>query len=174
MRRLRFLIAIPAIAGLTIMGAAGASAAPAHQAAHARVITATSSGADPWVFYNPNGLYICGDTHNGDLKGCTEASGTPYIEYDESSPPGWWVYSANDLCWDSPGASGDHIAMESCPSDDSDEWFYLTKPVNGGYSELKSWSGQCVWGAGDGNTIYLHACRPGNHRDDWYKVESVS
>lgn len=171
MRRLRFLAAISAIAGLAIMGATGASADPAHQAAHTRTMVAPST-ADPWEFNNPNGLYIAGAVHNSALFGDT-AGATAYVEYDSSSPPGWWVYSAQGLCWNSAGASGDHITMESCPSDDIDEWFHLTSPVNGPYGLLETWSGLCVWGAGNGNSLYLHACEPGNHRDDWYKA-SVS
>jgi hypothetical protein len=117
MRRLRFLIAIPAIAGLAIMGATGASAAPAHQAAHARTMTATSSGADPKI-ENENGLWIDGSTHNTDLIGTTDPHAATSYTITYSGKPGLYIYSVDGLCWNSLGAAGGQIAPESCPSGD--------------------------------------------------------
>jgi hypothetical protein len=174
MRRLRLLIAIPAVAGLAIIGATGASAAaaPAHHAAHPRATTATSSGADPWYFENENGLYIDGITHNEPIYG-NDAGPTDYIEYNESSPAPYWVYSANGLCWDTTGANDARISMESCPADDSDEWFNLTLE-NGDYGFLQTWSGNgglCIQGDGNENVLYLAACNINHPRDLWEKVE---
>jgi hypothetical protein len=175
MRRLRFLIAIPAIAGLAIMGATGASAAPAHQVAHARAMTATSSGADPWTFENANGLYIAGLNHGSDLFGDT-SSGTVYEEYPQSEAPGFYAYSpANGLCWNTLGAAGDQIGIDSCPANDYHEWFTGATPIDGKYGYLETatstgaLSGLCIWGAGNGKTLFLKACAIAN-RDLWYKA----
>jgi hypothetical protein len=168
-RGLRFLVAIPAIAGLAIMGAAGASAAPAHQAAHARMMTVTPSTADPYTFENANGLWIVGSVHGLNLVGST-VSGTAYVQYPQPDAPGYYAYSINDLCWNTLGGSGDPVGMDSCPSGDSNEWF-LTPPT-GGFGYIETWSGLCIWGAGNGKTLFLKACSGSNNRDLWYKESS--
>jgi hypothetical protein len=170
MRSLRFLIAIPAIAGLALMGATGASAAPVRQAAvHAPTATGTPRTTDPYEFENPNGLWIVGGTHNAGLTGST-SGGSAYVQYD-SPATGYYVYSLNDLCWETSGASGADITMESCPSDDANEWF-ATPLENGDYGYLESGvgSGLCIWGAGNGKTVFLKACSPTNDRDIWPKI----
>jgi hypothetical protein len=168
MRRLRFLIAIPAIAGLAIMGASGASAAPAHQAAHARVMTATSSGADPLVFENENFLYIEGSANGSYLTGTTDAAhATEYHYYPQPDAPGYYAYApANGLCWNTYGDQGDNIQIVGCQANDGLQWFTSSAD---NHLMLSPWThpDECIWGAGNGKTVYLHTCSSTNPRDLW-------
>jgi hypothetical protein len=168
MRRLRFLIAIPAIAGLAIMGATGASAAPVHQAAHARTMTAASSGADPLEFVNGNGLWIEGGPHGSDLKGTTDPDdATAYHYYPQSAAPGYYAYApTNGLCWNTLAAAGDEIGIDSCPANDTNEWF--TSPDDN-YEMIAVYNdpSNCVWGAGNGKTLVIEPCSSTNERDLW-------
>jgi hypothetical protein len=166
MRGRRCLIAIPGIAGLVFMGAAAASAAPAHQAA-ARTVTAST--ADPYEFQNENALWIVGSTHGEDLTGSDGTSGTPYVQYSHGG--GWYTYSDDDLCWNTGGVVGDEIAMDSCPSGDHNEWF-ANVPVTGDIVELQTYDGLCIWGAGNGRTLVLEACSASNNRDLWIKYST--
>jgi hypothetical protein len=173
MRRLRSLIAIPAIAGLAIMGATGASAAaaPVHQAAHARTVTAASSGADPWEFENANNLWICsGGTHESQLEGCgAPGSVDEYTIYPQSGAgAGYYVVKQGGFCWDTPGAAGDEIALESCPANDPNEWFALVPSGESGFMWLYG-TDLCVWGAGVGKTVFLKTCGASN-RDTWESI----
>ena len=172
MRRLRFLIAIPAIAGLTIIGATGASAAPVHQAAHARAMTATSSGADPWEFENANNLWICsGGTHESPLTGCPAPGPVDeYTIYPQSGAgAGYYVIKQGGFCWDSPDAAGDSISLESCPANDTDEWWAIPASGESGFMWPYNGADLCVWGAGDGKTVFLKTCGA-NNRDDWESI----
>jgi hypothetical protein len=176
MRRLRFLVAIPAIAVLAIMGATGASAATVHQAAHARTVAATSSGADPWEFENLNQLFICSaGTHEALLMGCTgRGSVELYTIYPQSGAgAGYYVIKQGGFCWDSPDQSGDNIALESCPANDPDEWWAI--PSSGSTAGILPYGDDdlCVWGAGAGNTVYLHTCAVSN-RDAWESIYFAS
>jgi hypothetical protein len=172
MRRLRFLIAIPAIAALAIMGATGASAAaaPAHQAAHARAVTAASSGADPWVWENGNGLFIYGTAHNEPLSGDT-SGGTTYTISPQEVINGVHWYTIHPLgntglCWDSLGFAGDTISPESCPANDAQEWFAI--PSSGTTGFIFAWGGtECITGEGNGNALKLEGCATYTNRQYW-------
>jgi hypothetical protein len=170
MRVRRCLIAIPAIAGLLIMGAAGASAAPAHRAAHARMMTVTPSTADPWQFENANDLWIVGGTHGEDLTGTTSSeSASAYDQYGQGG--GWYTYSLNKLCWNTLGGAGDGIGMDSCPSGDTNEWFATPTQNGGPYVWLENADqGLCIWGAGNGKALVLEPCSDTNNRDLWLKL----
>jgi hypothetical protein len=175
MRRLRFLIAIPAIAGLAIMGATGASAAPVHQAAHARTMTATSGGADPWEFENANNLWICsGGTHESQLEGC----GAPgpvdeYTIYPQSGAgAGYYAISQGGFCWDTIAKAGESISLESCPANDTNEWFMIPPGGEGGFITLYG-TDLCIWGAGVGKTLFLKTCGASN-RDAWASIHVSS
>jgi hypothetical protein len=177
MRRLRFLIAIPAIAALAIMGATGASAAaaPAHQAARARALTAASSGADPWVWENGNGLFIYGTAHNEPLTGDT-SGGTTYTISPQVVVNGVHFYSIHPLgntglCWDTLALAGDTISPESCPANDDNEWFSIPSSGTTGYIQTyltpPSGYSQCVTGEGNGNALKLENCGTYTNRQYW-------
>jgi hypothetical protein len=169
MRGRRCLIAIPAIAGLVIMGAAGASAAPAHQTAHARMMTITPSTADPYEFENKNDLWILGGTHGKDLMGST-SGGSAYVQYSQGD--GFYTYSLNDFCWNTLGEAGDAIGMDSCPSGDENEWFETLQESGSYVYIVNEVDSLCIWGAGNGKALFLQACSF-NNRDIWDK-KSVS
>jgi hypothetical protein len=171
--RLRSLVTAAAVTALPLMlGGVAASASPTVPAAPPRTAPVTravqAAPADPYEFGNVNGLRIVGDTHGENLIGRNDVShGTPYVQYSKGH--GWYTYSANNLCWNTLGGSGDPIGMDSCPSGDTNEWF-ATPPVDGGaYVYLKNWHGLCIWGAGNGKTLFLKACSPTNNRDLWLK-----
>jgi hypothetical protein len=175
MGRLRFLIAIPAIAALAIMGATGASAAPVHQAAHARAMTATSSGADPWEWENENGLWITGTEHGEPLVGST-SGGNSYTIYPQILYADVYYYSicagtcSSALCWNTIVTPGEAVGIDSCPAGDENEWFAIPASGTTGYIRtfLAGPSGLtlCVTGEGSGNALQLETCT-GSNRQLW-------
>jgi hypothetical protein len=167
----RLLLAIPAIAGLAIMGATGASAAPVHQAAHARALTATSRGADPWEWENGNGLWITGSVHGEPLVG-SDSGGYPYMIYPQSTAKGWYAISPGaGLCWNTVPTDNETITIDSCPANDENEFFYI--PSNGQtdwiiyYLLAPNGKELCVTGEGNGADLRLEYCGAYTNRQDW-------
>jgi hypothetical protein len=173
----RLLLAIPAIAGLAIMGATGASAAPVHQAAHARAMTATSGGADPLEFVNGNGLWITGSAHGQDLKGTTSAADAQAYHYYPQSGAGVGydaLAPSNGLCWNTIALAGDAIGIDSCPANDTNEWFAIPPSGTRGYIYTYNNQDLCVTGEGDGNALKLENCGAYTNRQYWTTVNVSS
>jgi hypothetical protein len=155
-----------AVHGLPVVGA---GAAPAHQAAHARMMTVTPSTSDPYQFENENALWIVGNYHGEDLTGIDASNGDEYDQYSQGG--GWYTYSLNDFCWNTLGEAGDAVAMDSCPSGDTNEWFEDASIKNSGYVELVSYVHDlCIWGAGNEKALVLETCSATNARDLWDKI----
>jgi len=170
----RLLLAIPAIAGLAIMGATGASAAPVHQAAHARSVTATSRGADPWEWENGNGLWIAGTAHGQPLTGDDLSSGAGIYEiYPQVVINGvhWYAISPSaGLCWNTIAESGETITIDSCPANDTNEWFAIPSSGTSGYIYTYNNQDLCVTGEGNGNALKLVSCGTYTNRQYWLTI----
>jgi hypothetical protein len=168
--RLRLLAAAAAVTALPLMlGGVAASAsstvpaALARQAAHARTMRAAPRVTES-TFSNGNNLYIVGDSHGEDLLG-GGFPGTIYYGYLQVG--NYYTFSANKLCWNTLGGAGDGVGMDSCPNEDTNEWFE-PDVIGAGTIYLRAYNtGLCLWGAGIGKALVLEECSSTNPRDIW-------
>jgi hypothetical protein len=192
MRRLRFLIAIPAIAGLAIMGATAASAAPAHQtvrmvssladipsagaakmvggklelpaqtAADCAVVYIIGSSAD--LYLNAEGLNepVAATSGHGD---CWSTANSGFGEF---------IYSGSGRCL-ADNASIGRVVMQNCTGALWQEWdavpAYEYAPDAPGTVYVNDWTDLYTHTAGflATNTLtsgtYVYAT--GNYADQW-------
>jgi hypothetical protein len=109
---------------LTISGASAGTVKPAvtgqpNTAVAAARTQVTPKPLDPYTFESADGGgFITGDTHGGDLY---LGAGTVYTRHPK--PGSYYALSASKYCWNAIPKATTPVGMDSCPSNDTNEWF---------------------------------------------------